>query len=400
MADTTEIQDVQVLSLEKVIQSKLVQNNVTDQVLAALKKKYGGMQLKSLQDKESYLEIKDAAKECAKVRTLTVKLCKEGRERAVAEQKEWIKKEKEIVGKVSEVESVLDAEISKFDAEVDRLATEEKNRQEDAYINRQATLTKMGAVYSDGSFSLGEASFEAALIKGAGNDEWDGIILPKFNAEYEQIEQVKIAEEKKKEEEAAEFKRKQDDFLQKQKDLEAREAEMIRQQQEATNKANEARKAVIKGRCVQLESLGMTYNFQHNAYVFFDINVDNNTEISLLNDDEWNALIEKITPIIIERKEGLEVAERAKIATKIEAAKQEAVKKEQERIAEEARQNELKRQQDEARKIEALSQASDKVKYADLIQKIGSIALPEMRSGQYRGKVAIIREKIEEIISL
>ena len=54
-------------------------------------------------------------------------------------------------------------------------------------------------------------------------------------------------------------------------------------------------------RCKQLQELGMTFNFKYNAYVFEDVNVDNPTEICLLNDKEWDALIEKITPVIKER---------------------------------------------------------------------------------------------------
>lgn len=212
----TQNAEVIELSLEKVIDTKLVQANVTDAVLSALKEKYGGMKLKSIDDKESYLEIKAAAKECGKVRTLAVKICKEGREEAVKTQKLWIAKEKEVVGKVGEVENPLDAEIERFEANVARLEAEEKERQEAAYINRQALLTKMGAIYADGNFVLGNASFEATLIKGSDEDIWSETVLPKFQAEYEKIEAVRIEEEKKKQAAEAETKRQQEEFEKKQ----------------------------------------------------------------------------------------------------------------------------------------------------------------------------------------
>ena len=41
-----QFMEVQEVSLEKVIESKLVQANVTEMVIAALKDKYGGMKLK------------------------------------------------------------------------------------------------------------------------------------------------------------------------------------------------------------------------------------------------------------------------------------------------------------------------------------------------------------------
>jgi len=231
--ETTQNAEVIELSLVKTIETKLVQANVTEQVLLALKEKYAGMKLAAIDDKESYLEIKQAAKECAKVRTLTVKICKEGREEAVKAQKQWIAKEKEIVGQVAEVEDALDAEIKAFDDNVARLEQEEKNRQEEAYINRQASLTKLGATYSDGSFVLGEASFEAILIKGSSESVWEGDVLPRFQTEYEKIEAVRIAEQKKKDDEAAELKKQQDALAAQQKAFEEQQAAFKKQQKEA-----------------------------------------------------------------------------------------------------------------------------------------------------------------------
>jgi hypothetical protein len=239
--DATQNAEVIELSLEKVIETKLVQSNVTDAVLNALKEKYGGMKLKAIDDKESYLEIKAAARECGKVRTLAVKICKEGREEAVKTQKLWIAKEKEVVGRVAEVEDALDAEIERFDKEVERLENEEKERQEAAYINRQALLTKMGATYADGSFVLGSASFEAALIKGSPEDVWEETVLPKFQAEYEKIELVRIEEEKKKQEAEAELKRQQEELQRQQAELKAQQEEMQRQRDEAARIENEKR---------------------------------------------------------------------------------------------------------------------------------------------------------------
>src|SRR3954470_24997492 len=179
MKEDEQVQDAIEVTLEKTIETKLVQSNVTEQVLAALKEKYGGLKLKSVDDKESYLELKAAAKECAKVRTLAVKVCTEGRERAVKEQKLWIAEQKRVVGEVATVEDPLDAEIKKFYDNVERLKQEELQRQEEAYINRQAILTKMGATYVGGSFVLGEASFEGNLVKGSSDDVWEEAIVPK-----------------------------------------------------------------------------------------------------------------------------------------------------------------------------------------------------------------------------
>jgi len=197
-------------SLESKIEQDLVAYNVTDAVLSSLKEKFSGLKLKSLDDKESYLEIKEAARECSKVRNLIVKCCKAGREDAVKIQKLWVAKEKEVVAKVTEVEAPLDAEISRFQAEVERLANAEKLRQEEAYMQRTQALTKMSALYSDGCFVLGDFSIEGNLVKESSEDVWKEEILPRFTEEYQKAEADRIEETRKKAEHEAEIKRQQD----------------------------------------------------------------------------------------------------------------------------------------------------------------------------------------------
>lgn len=385
LEQTTEIQE---LSLEKVIETRLVQNNVTDQILLALKDKYGGMKLKALDDKESYLELKSAAKDCAKVRTLTTKLCKEGRERAVREQKLWIAKEKEIIGRVAEVEDVLDSEIKKFDDEIERKANEEKKRQEDAYINRQAALTKMGATYIGGSFVLGNASFEAELIKGASEDIWQDAIVPKFRAEYEVIEAARIEEERKREEAAADLRRQQEELQRQQQEFRQQQEEMQRLRSEAERiererlQAEEAEKRRITA---ELQSKRLNLLLQYSQY---GDAVNMATLWSLAESDFDETLKSKKAAYEAHVAEQQRLTEERRVA-EIEAAKQAAIEAEQHRL-----------QQEQAKKAEELAQASDKDKYADLISKLRTIDLPEMRSGQYRKKVQVIREKMGEILSL
>jgi hypothetical protein len=332
--DATQNAEVIELSLEKVIETKLVQSNVTDAVLNALKEKYGGMKLKAIDDKESYLEIKAAARECGKVRTLAVKICKEGREEAVKTQKLWIAKEKEVVGRVAEVEDALDAEIERFDKEVERLENEEKERQEAAYINRQALLTKMGATYADGSFVLGSASFEAALIKGSPEDVWEETVLPKFQAEYEKIELVRIEEEKKKQEAEAELKRQQEELQRQQAELKAQQEEMQRQRDEAARIENEKRhqeQLAEQKRVSELQSKRLSLLLPFNPS---GSDVDMATLWSL-EEDKFNEILEsKKKSFEKQQLEQQRLAEEKRLAD-IEFAKQEAIKKEQQRIAEE-----------------------------------------------------------------
>jgi len=352
MEETTEIQE---LSLEKVIDSKLIQANVTDQILNALKEKYGGMKLKALDDKESYLELKVAARDCAKVRTLAVKVCKEGREEAVRTQKLWIATEKKVVGRVAEVEEPLDTQIALYDAEVARLVEEEKKRQEEAYINRQATLTKMGARYENGSFVLGEASFESELIKGSSIDVWEEAIIPKFQVEFEKIESVRIAEEKEKKE--------REEVIKAEQEMLRKEQETFRLQQEQFKKEQDEAARIEREK----------------------LHAENAEKLRKEREIEF----EKMKALAAEQAE-------AKRLSDIEAA----IQKEKERQVEDQRQLEIKRHQEEARKAEELAQSSDKVKWKDFIAKVEAIETFDMRSGQYRRKMQVAKEKIEEILSL
>lgn len=51
----------------------------------------------------------------------------------------------------------------------------------------------------------------------------------------------------------------------------------------------------------ELSSLGMKPNFQYESYVFKDVNVGF-IDVQLMSDEKWEALIEKIKPLIDDRK--------------------------------------------------------------------------------------------------
>jgi len=385
--DTTNVEVIE-LSLEKAIETKLIQANVTEQILGALKQKYGGMKLAALNDKESYLEIKAAAKDCAKVRTLTVKICKEGRDEAVKTQKSWIAKEKEIVGKVAEVEDALDAETKKYDDEIERLSNEEKERQESAYINRQAALTKMGASYTDGSFVLGEASFESNLIKGSEQDIWEETILPKFQAEYEKIEAVKISEQKKKDDEAKELKRQQNELTHQQEEFKKQQAELQRKLDEANKVERDKKQAeelAETKRRSDLQNKRFEELFPYNSV---GEGVDMATLWTLEEDNYATILADKKGKLEAKKTEDLRLAEEKRLAD-IEFEKKKAIKdkEEQDRL-------------DTIKKQQELDAAGDKTKWADFVNQVKSLQTYDMRSGQYRTKMMTAIDKIAEIVAL
>lgn len=408
---TTEVEIIESeVSLENEITGELVKNNVTDAIIAGLKEKFEPLVLRGkIQNKEEFSEIVDARKECKGWRIITTKVCKKGREKAVKIQKGWIAKEAEVIARISVIEDPLEKLEDEWTTEQERVKAEKKRMQEEQLANRQQDLSKMGVLFSNGNFELGDVSYEYALVKESDEPTYQ-IIYNAFKAVFDANEAERLEKLKKDQEAAAELQRQKDELAREQKELAEAKAEIERQrlqservEQEKKNKEAEEYKAKIdsqnKRRINQVMSLGMSYKFDDNAFSVYDVFVAQ-LEISTFTDDQWNELIEKITPVIIERK--LESAKKLeeKRLVDIETAKQEAIKKEQERKAEEERLAEIRRKQDEEKRLEELAKASDKVKYADLISKIEAIEFPDMRSGQYRKKVAIIREKIEEIYSL
>lgn len=406
-----EAEEISNNPLEAKIEQELVKANITDMVIAELVKQYGHLKLKSIDDKESYLELKTASKEIRRVEILAEKICEHGRAGAVKEQRLWISKQKEVLEKTGKVKSPIDADIKRFDDEVERKEQEEKKRQEEMFIQRQSSLLKYGARYENGSFVLNHISYESINIQEADEEVWSDIILPKYKKQFEAVEFERVAEENKRKEESDKLKAEQEKLQ--------REQNEFRLQQEAFNKQKEETERVqrdeqirreseertrrgveIKRRCNQLSGLGMKFNFQFDAYRFEDVNVDNKTEISILGNEDWDALINRITPIIEQRKKDFEEQRLFQIEKEKQEAIEAAATNERLRIEEENRQAQLKKEQEEKQKIEDAAKASDKDKWVVLMRSIESLPLPVFTSNIYKGKLASLKSLIEQIKSL
>ena len=92
---------------ENTITTELAKENVTEAVIANLKKQYLPLKINGIDDVEGYKKVHEARIVCRDTRTLAERICKKGREAAIKEQKLWIAKEKEVVTQVSEVEQHL-----------------------------------------------------------------------------------------------------------------------------------------------------------------------------------------------------------------------------------------------------------------------------------------------------
>lgn len=395
-------------SLDKQIENALVKANITDRILAELKDKYKDVRLKSIEDKESFLECKAASKDIRKVEIAIEKLCEHGRSEAVAIQRKWIAKQKQLLAKTGETKAPIDEDIKKFEDEISRKEAEEKQRREEAFMARQASLFKYGAEYRNGNYELAELSYESELIKNAEDEMWEGVILPKYQRVYEQKEAARVAEETRRreemerqekerielEEKQAAFRKEQEEFerqkreLQEQKDKqdrEIREAEEKRLREEL-----QKRISIRNGRVSELKNLGCHYNVQDGLYLYGSFVIVSVVELEALSEQEWTALLLDVKPKI----EKMVADEKEILLAKIEKEKQEAAElaaqREREKIAEEQRLNEFK-------KAEEMAQATDKTKYEDVIQYLSDYPVYEMKSAVYKKRMNIIRDFIADL---
>jgi len=104
---------------ENPITTELAKQNVTEAVIAKLKKDFLPLKINGVEDKEGYKKVHDARIVCRDTRILAEKICKKGREEAIKIQKEWLAKEKEVVNQVSEVEQYLKKQEDAIDTEIE-----------------------------------------------------------------------------------------------------------------------------------------------------------------------------------------------------------------------------------------------------------------------------------------
>lgn len=443
-------EELQVVPIEERISNELVKHNVTEAIIAKLREDYLPLRISGIDDKETYLLVKEARKKCKEIRVLAKKICVDGREDAVSIQKAWVAKEKDVTGRISEVEDYLEKQEKEYEAAVAKEKEDRKRKQEEQLVIRQQFLTNMGALYSDGSFHLGEVSFELSVVKESEQDIWEQSILPKFKEEYEKVEAERIEQERIKKEQEIEFQRKELEQEKKRLELEAKELALkkaqeeqeSRQREEDDKKARQAkaeREAEENRRADQLYALGLVYDFNDNHFKGYDSFVPV-LDIRCHSAEKWNSLIDGLTKHVTLKKEEAEQKRLAEIESQKEAERKRILgqsrlkslkdlgrvpkdatamslsdlsdeefdalydneKREYEaakRAQWEAEQEE-KRKQEELKRQQELEQAKDKEKWEEIINKVNEIVVYEMRSSQYRKKAMILREKLEEIKAL
>lgn len=267
-------EEIEVLSpeveeiIDKEIDSSLVKQNVTDALLSKLEKDYGGLKINGPEDKEGYLVVQAARKDCKSVRVLISKICKMGRAKANAEAKKWVNKENELVDRVEKVENVLEAD----EKEYERVREQEKQlkaqKMEQQGIQRTSDMMGFGARLEAGNWLSGDLSYESVLIKNCDEDIYQGI-RDQFKAIFDVNEKAKA--DKAEEDRLANEK-------------------LLKDQEDLKRLQKEAKDMRTQGRVSFLESLGMGRSRMGDSYIYAD-QIVSVMDINEKESQDWEVVI-------------------------------------------------------------------------------------------------------------
>lgn len=162
-ANTNDEEQPQLTIVENdTITQELTKANITDQVLRELAE-YKKLTVSGLDDKEGYEKVKNALTLCRNTRVLAVKICKKGREAAIAEQRAWIRKEGEVSAQIEETEAHLKTQKDVIDKEKDRIVAEREEAVKTRMQSRTTILLGFGMAYNGETFELAEGEEKLSI---------------------------------------------------------------------------------------------------------------------------------------------------------------------------------------------------------------------------------------------
>ncbi len=390
----------QEMNLELIINDKLEKANITDLVINGLKEKYSGLKINGQDDREGYKSVVNARKECKAWRVAAKKICEEGRDEAVKTQKAWVAKEKEVTGKILEIETLLQKEEDAYEAEKERIKAEKKAVEDNRLTTRTVQLTGMGASLVDGFFMLGEVKYQVNDIREFDDEKYTNEILPQYKNIFQAVEEARVKAENERKEAEARLKIEREEFERKQAEFTLQQKKAQEEQQRKEREEEEKRDAIMQQRYQKLQSIGMNYDFTHDAFVYEGVNVDNKTEISLWDEATFNSKVVEFQNEIQKIKQLKEESDRIKLEAMRKIAEEKAAEKERERIAEERFEEEKRKIQEEATRKEEAEKAKDSEKWKVFKDRIVSIELPTVTGKLYSAKLKKAVELLNQVANL
>lgn len=353
------------------LQTGIVKYDITDAAIAEMKDLYMGLIIVDLKDKEQFDAV-HSARMVVKGKRIDVEKTRKGlKADALAWGKKVDAEAKRIFAKLEPIETHLEKEEKKVTDEQKRIKAEEEEKERLIIQGRVDALLEYGVAlpfFEVAAMTEEEANAKILEVKAGFEAEKKRLAEEEAarKAEAERLEKIRLEQEAEAER-LAEAQRKIDKANAK---IEAEKKAL-----EDAKKEELERKTKLRSNLLYLIGL----NFDGEQYRYKDINV-HWTEITTMTDVEFDALVEKIKPIVEQRKaeEKKRVEDEAKLAAE-KAAKEKAEREAREKVeAEQKAKEEVERQ-------EALK--PDREKLISWAESIASLVVPDVKDEFAQGIV-------------
>lgn len=265
-----------------------IQNFTTNEAeIKKMEDQFLQLKITSLEEKEKYREIYESRQLVRKSRLSVDKIADALNEGAKSYVKRVDARKKELIEKLKPIELHLKSQEEVYEQLKAEKALELERQAEELLTARASLLIDLGCAFTGKFYQIEQISIEHNKLADYSEKEWNTLL-----DEIKPIaERIKAEEEERK-----------------------AEAERMRIELEKEKERQAQRDSRVK----QLVGIGLIYDGEN--FTFEDVNV-HNSELIVLNESEWNVLIERIAPVVLERKAQIE-------AEKNELARQEAERKE------------------------------------------------------------------------
>ena len=148
----------------------LRKENVIESELKSIELNYRGLKIAGVDDAAGIKIVADARKYCKRLRNTAERICKAGREDAVAEQKRWLQVEKYVVDRIKPIEAELAAEELRIDElrEAIKLEAERKKKAEEDRLQGICNeFAKAGKLMAKDEIRNMETGMVQMLLEGA-----------------------------------------------------------------------------------------------------------------------------------------------------------------------------------------------------------------------------------------
>lgn len=348
----------------------IVKLNVTDAQIAQFKKDFLGLTINGIEDKAGLKKVYESRQVVKKTRTSLVKYAGELKEKALAWQRKVNAEKDRVVSELESIECYLQDQEDKIEAEKERIRQEAEKKEQERIQGRINRLAEFG-------FAI-----DLVFLQGLTDEDFEKVAA-NAKAEHEKELAAKAEAERLAKEEAERMRLEREELERLRKEQELREAAIKQEQEALVRQREEAQKQKVQKRIHQIQALGLQFNgIEH---FLGSVNV-HSTEINVMTETEWDALVLTITPEV------------QAIKKDIEARRLEEIEKEKLAASEKARQQLLedqRRETEEKHKQAAL--LPDKEKLQAFAIELSKLSFPEVGDERAKDIIANVRLMINKV---